>query len=87
MLGGYHKFMISYGFGFHKVIYKRVRFSLQKHYKISTLSKGINIFFKKLTLVLTMSILENLNLVGYPLSILTNRVFLIFKNKKLFIHK
>jgi hypothetical protein len=39
-LGGYHKFMIIVGFGFHKVIYKRVWFSPNV---FSMLGKGINI--------------------------------------------
>jgi hypothetical protein len=30
VLGGYHIFLILVGLGFHKTIYKRVRFSLLK---------------------------------------------------------
>ncbi len=28
VLGRYHNFMVPFGFGFHKLIYKRVQFSL-----------------------------------------------------------
>jgi hypothetical protein len=49
MLGGYHNFMIPIRSGFHKVIYKRVRFSQKDFFfKNSTLDKGINNFYKKL---------------------------------------
>jgi len=73
-LARYHNFMILNESGFHKVIYKRVRFLLlraPKIFKISMSGMGINIFFKKIKSVLLMLVLKNLRTVGYPLLVLT----------------
>jgi len=76
VLGGYHNFMISTGSGFHKVWYPLDTVLFQKHSKIFTLVKGINIFFKKIKLVFIMLILKNLRTAGSPLLVFTNRVLL-----------
>jgi hypothetical protein len=48
MFGGYHNFMIPVRFSFHKVIYKRARFSPQKNLKFKNRAR-VSTFFLKLT--------------------------------------
>jgi hypothetical protein len=80
VLGGFHNFMILFRFGFHKVIYKRVWFSLQKHLIRNLHQARVSTFFiLKLTSVLTMPVFEILKTAGYPLPVLTNQVFFFLK--------
>jgi hypothetical protein len=62
--------MIPIRSNFHKIIYKRVRFSPNF---IFTLGKGINIFLK-IKPILTMLVLKNLKIAGYLLLVLTNHI-------------
>jgi hypothetical protein len=72
--------MIPIRSSFHKVIYERVIFSSNLKFKIFTLGKGINIFFKIFKSILTMLVLEKLKKISYILLVLTNLILLyIFK--------
>jgi hypothetical protein len=62
-------------FGFHKVIYKRVPFSLQKEFLKFLHRAKVSAFKKKFTPILTMPVFENLRRAGYPFLVLTNWVF------------
>jgi hypothetical protein len=65
VLDWYQFFLIPTKFGFHKTIYKRFRFSL---------------YFIKIELIRTMSIIINLKIVIYHLVILTNQPIISLKN-------